>query len=292
MKGGLFFVVCLCIIALITSGCDKIPFISSRTPKPAKDKVQGTALAKVNSTVITLEDFNTRVDNFNQMSEELKIDTFDKKKGFLQTLIQQELFFEHALSLGLDENKEINMAIGEFRKGLLIQKLISDELIAIGVEAQEIENFYNLAKNNYLVPAEIKAREIVVSSKETARQILIELLKATNFASLAQQYSKAPSAKTGGSLGWIKKGDRKLERFDETAFFLEKGEVSNIFKTKEGYFIVKLDDKRGGELRPISEVWDQVKGELLNFKQNQRIVEFERNLRATSDIEIHEELLR
>jgi len=290
MRRRFILILLLAIFALTASSCDKLPFISKKAPKA--ERVKGTVLAKVNSTVITLEDFNTRVDNFNQMSEELKIDSLDKKKGFLQTLIQQELFFQQAISLGLDKNEEINKAIEEFRKGFIIQKLISDELTAIGVEAGEIESFYNLAKNNYLVPAEIKAREIVVSSEETARQILIELLKGTNFASLAQQYSKAPSAKTGGSLGWIKKGDRKLERFDESAFSLEKAEVSNIFKTKEGYVIVKIDDKRGGELRPISEVWDQVKGELLNFKQNQRIVEFERNLRATSNIEIHEELLR
>lgn len=279
---------------LLVSGCDKFPFPPK---KPALEvqppRIEGTVLAKINAAVITLEDFNTRVDNYNQMAEDKdKINTLDKKKNLLQLLIQQELLYQNAHSLGVDKDPQIEKAVNEFRKGIIVQKLISDKLTNVGVEASEIENFYNMAKNNFRTPQEIKVSEIVVASEETAKQILIEVLKGTDFASLAQANSKAASARKGGSLGWLKPQDRKVERFDDVAFFLKKGEVSNVFGTPEGYFIVKVEDKKGGQVKPISEVWDQVKGELLNFKQNQVIADLERDLRTKSSIEIHEELLR
>ena len=287
----------LSVFVLSATSCDKLALFGPKPQapqQPAEDqKVQGTLLAKINSAVITLEDFNTRVDNFNQLSQKEKIDTLDRKKAFLQSLIQQEVLYQHAASLGLDKDPLVKKAVEEFRKGLTIQKLLSDELSAVNVESKEIENFYNLTKNNYRVADEIKASEIVVASQDSARQVLIEVLKGeVPFASLAQQYSKASSARNGGNLGWLKRGDRKIERFDEVVFTLKKGEVSNVFETPEGYLIVKVDDKRGGELKPISAVWDQVKQELLNFKQNQTIMELERSLRSKSNIEIHEELLR
>lgn len=297
MRKFSILIILLAVFVLTASGCDKLDFFTKQAkvtefePQVAEE-VQGTILARVGSDVITLEDFNTKIDNYNQMSQEIKIDTFDKKKAFLQTLIQRKLLYQHAISLGLDKDVGINQAIKEFRRGLIVQKLVGDELTAVGVEAEEIENFYKQAKDYYRIPMEIKVLEIAVSSEDTARQVLIELLKGANFASLAQQYSKTTSARNGGKLGWIKPGDRKLERFDKFVFSLEKGEFSNVFKTPQGYFIVKAEDKRGGEVKPISEVWDQVKGELLNFKQNQRIVELERNLRTQSTIELHEELLR
>lgn len=283
------------VFVLTTVSCDKLPFLAKKyspqnPPEPAK--IEGTELAKINSKVITLEDFNTRISNLGQMYPEVKFDTFDKKKNLLQTLVQQELLYQHALSLGIDKDPQIKKALEEWAKGLIIQKLISDEAGGANVEAKEIEDYYNLTKDNYRIPAEVKASEIVVADEGTARQVLIEVLKGTDFASLAQQYSKAPSAKNGGNLGWKKRGDRKVERFDEVAFSLKKGEVSNVFSTPEGYFIIKVVDKKGGEFKPVSEVWDQLKQELLGIKLNQRIVELERGLRAKANIAIHEELLR
>lgn len=284
------------LIAFICAGCDKLANLTKKVSPPAgseeKKAVEGTLLARVNSDVITLEDFKARVENFNQISEKQKITTFDDKKSFLQAFIQQDLFFQRALAVGLDKDPQIRRAIEEFRKTLLVQKLLSDELANVNVESKEIEDYYQMAKNNFRIADEVKASEIVVSSLDSAKQILIELLKGTDFASLARQYSKAPSARNGGSLGWIKRGARKVDRFDETVFSLKKGETSNIFSSPEGYFIVKVEDRKGGDVRPLSEVWDQVRSELLNYKQGQKIAEIERDLRAKSNIEIHEELLR
>jgi peptidyl-prolyl cis-trans isomerase C len=289
---GILVIILLITCAFFLPGCDKLPFFSSKNqPKPGL-KIEGTVLAKINSDVITLEDFNFRVDNINQVSETDKIDTLDKKKNFLQALIQQDLFYQRAISLGLDKDSQVNKAVEEFRKSLLVQKLIGNEIGGVNVEAKEIENYYNVAKDNYRVADEVKVSEIVVVNEDSAKQVLIELLKGGDFASLAQQYSKAPSARNGGSLGWIKKGARKLDRFDEVAFSLKKGEISNIFSTPEGFFIVKLEDKKGGGARQLSEVWDQIKSELLNYKQGQRLTELERDLRTKANIEIHEELLR
>jgi parvulin-like peptidyl-prolyl isomerase len=298
MKKIHIYLIFIGLIALIFSAtsCDKLnDLFRTKTfsqTQPVPERIEGTLLARVGPTVFTLEDFNTRVNNFNQISKDMQINSLDDKKSFLQTLIQQELFYQQALVSGLDKDPQINKAVAEFKKTLLVQKLITDQLVGVAVESKEIEAYYKMAKSNYRSPEEIKVSEIALANLDTARQILIQLLQGADFASLAQQHSKASSARSGGQLGWKKRGDRKIDRFDEVAFSLKKGEVSNVFQTSEGYFIVRVDDKRGGELKSISDVWDQVKEELLNYKQNQQIVDFERSLREKTKIEIHEELLR
>lgn len=289
------FALILCLVIFSCVSCDKITNLinkPARVTSEEKPVIEGTLLAKVGSGVITLEDFNARINAFNQISEKQKISTFDDKKGFLQALVQQELFFQRALAMGLDKDSQVRRAVEDFRKTLIVQKLIAEEVGNVNVETKEIEGYYEVVKNNYRLADEVRASEILVSNLDTAKQILIQLLQGTDFTTLAQQNSKAASARKGGDLGWIKKGARKIDRFDEVVFSLKKGEVSNIFATPEGYFIVKVDDKKGGELRPLSDVWDQVKGELLNYKQSQKIVDLERDFRAKSSIEIHEELLR
>lgn len=281
------------LIAFICSGCDRIAdFFKKPAAKQEETKVEGTILAKVGPYVITLEDFKSRVDNFNQISEKQKITTFDDKKNFLQAFIQQDLFYQRAVSKGLDKDPQIKKAIEDFRKTLVVQKLIGQEVSAVNVDNKEIESYYELAKNNYRVADEVKVSEIVVANLDVAKQVLIQLLQGADFAALAQQNSRAASSRRGGDLGWIKKGARKNDRFDEVVFSLKKGEISNVFATPEGYFIVKVDDKKGGQTPSLSDVYDQVRQELLNYKQSQRLVELERDLRSKSDIEIHEELLR
>lgn len=291
MKKYLFLIF---LIVFICSGCDKIADLikGPSAPRQEEAKVEGTVLAKVGSDTITLEDFKSRIDNFNQISEKQKITTFDDKKNFLQAFIQQNLFYQKAVSMGLDKDPQIKKAVEDFRKTLVVQKLIGQEIGAVNVGDKEIESYYDLAKNNYRIADEVKASEIVVANLDAAKQVLIQLLQGTDFATLAQQNSKAASARRGGDLGWIKKGARKNDRFDEVVFSLKKGEISNVFATSDGYFIVKVDDKKGGDVRPLSDVYDQVRQELLNYKQSQRLIELERDLRSKSNIEIHEELLR
>ncbi|MGD2250802.1 MAG: peptidyl-prolyl cis-trans isomerase [Candidatus Methanofastidiosia archaeon] len=90
---------------------------------------------------------------------------------------------------------------------------------------------------------EVKARHILVKKKSQAEEILEELKKGAEFAKLAKKHSECPSRKKGGSLGWFGRG-KMVKPFENAAFSLKKGELSDIVKTQFGYHIIKVTDTR------------------------------------------------
>ncbi|MEA2096833.1 MAG: peptidylprolyl isomerase, partial [Candidatus Cloacimonadota bacterium] len=68
-------------------------------------------------------------------------------------------------------------------------------------------------------------------------------ISGEDFAELAKKYSEGPSAPQGGNLGYFTKG-RMVPAFEEEAFQLKKGEISEPVKSRFGWHIIKLIDKR------------------------------------------------
>jgi len=118
---------------------------------------------------------------------------------------------------------------------------------------------------------------------------LIQLLQGGDFATLAKEKSRSASSKQGGDLGFISKG-KKFAQFDEVAFSdtLDVGRISNIFKGPDGYYIIKLEAKKGGKQKSLSELWDDIKRGLTFLKQQQRIEELIGKLSRDAKIEIYE----
>jgi len=87
----------------------------------------------------------------------------------------------------------------------------------------------------------VNASHILVSTKEQADELLKKLELGSSFESLAQQYSKCPSGKKGGSLGWFGRG-QMVREFENAAFSLQKGKTSQPVKTQFGWHIIKVND--------------------------------------------------
>ena len=82
-----------------------------------------------------------------------------------------------------------------------------------------------------------------------ADSVLNLFLDGMEFAELAERYSDGPSAETGGELGWIRQDGNFVEEFEETAFNLPPGAVSNPVETQFGYHLIMVERVRGGERR-------------------------------------------
>lgn len=90
---------------------------------------------------------------------------------------------------------------------------------------------------------QVKASHILVKKRSEAEKILEELKKGASFAELAKKHSECPSRKRGGDLGWFGRG-KMVPEFEEAAFSLKKGELSDIVKTQFGYHIIKATDTK------------------------------------------------
>ena len=84
----------------------------------------------------------------------------------------------------------------------------------------------------------IKAKHILVKSKDKAQMVLDELNSGIKFADLAKKHSDCPSKKKGGSLGEFGRG-QMVREFERAAFALKVGEVTKPVQTKFGWHIIE-----------------------------------------------------
>ena len=84
----------------------------------------------------------------------------------------------------------------------------------------------------------IKCSHILVEKHSQALQLLDEIKKGKKFGAAAREVSQCPSRKKDGSLGYFTKG-MMVKEFDEVAFKLQIGEISEPVKTEFGYHIIK-----------------------------------------------------
>lgn len=283
---------------LISSGCDKLqnlPFF----PKKKTFQPQGTIIAQVGDLPITMEQLELEIQNYNSLIEnpEAKINTREQKLFYLNNeLIRRYLLYLEAKAQHLDEQPKTQEMLHNMEMSVLANQLLQREISNLTVTSSEVEEVYKVYKDQYRQEEERRIREIVVTTETEAKDILVELLKGADFATLATQRSRAKSASSGGDLGLIKKGQRGVDftRFDDVAFSssLEVGQVSNIFKGKEGFYILKVEAIRGGQARPLSEAWDEINKNILISKQQQRLMEITDGLLKKQKVVIYEEKIR
>jgi len=299
MKRRINLLVIFFFVAMGLVGCDNIANIAN--PKKAESKkapvqiaVKGKVIAKVNNMPITLEDLNQEIEAYNTMvpadKPELKITSKEKKVDYLKNeMVRRALLYQEALDKGLDRNEDVLSALEKTKMDLLVVELVRQEAQKIDVSSKEIEDYYNTYKEQLKEPEERQIREIVVATEQDAKEILIQLLQGADFATLAKERSKAADAKNGGDMGFIPKG-KEFVQFDAVAFSdtLDVGKNSTIFKGPEGYYILKLEAKRGGQLKSLSEMWDDIKRGLTFLKQQQAIDDLISKLSRKATIEVYE----
>ncbi len=298
-KQFILFLACF-LISVVLMGCDTFNLNQSKTKEVVKESgatspaVRGTIIARVNNASIILEDLNKEIEAYNAMvpadKPEAKITTRDQKIDYLKNeMVRRVLLYQDALAKGLDRKEEVLQALEKTKQDLLVMELVRKEAENTEVSSKEIEDYYNSYKDQLKEPEERQVREIVVSSEQEAKDILIQLLQGSDFVTLAKDRSKSASAKDGGDLGFIKKG-QKSSQFDAVAFSdtLEAGKISNIFKSPDGYCILKVESRRGGKQKSLTEMWDDIKRGLTFLKQQKKIEELIGNLSRSAKLEFYE----
>lgn len=135
--------------------------------------------------------------------------------------------------------------------------------------------YYQAHRSVFVTPSEKLAREIVVSTKQSATAIETQLSKGANFAALARRYSKnTPSATMGGSLGWIKAG--VATSLPSTVAKAIQGMAPghySIVPTHLGYAIIEVEIKKPGHPIPYSQVRPEIQAQLV---QTAKMAAFQR----------------
>lgn len=88
---------------------------------------------------------------------------------------------------------------------------------------------------------QVRARHILVDHEYEARDLMKKLDDGKSFEELARQFSKCPSGEAGGDLGRFSRG-KMVPAFEEAAFSLEVGQVSDPVRTQFGYHLIKREE--------------------------------------------------
>ena len=202
--------------------------------------------------------------------------------AMIDTLINTQLIQEAAEHANLKNDPEVKrrlaLAESDIIRSVYVERLVSKDLGEDKLKA-EYEQFVKT------VPAreEIDARHILVKTEAEAKQIIAQLEKGADFAKLAKEKSIDPAGKdSGGDLGWFTK-DQMVPEFANAAFALKKGQFTKTpVKTRFGWHIIKLVDRRAAP--PPS--YEEVKQQMAQRIQGELIGEKVKELRAHAKIEI------
>jgi len=242
-------------------------------------------LAVVNGKEITERDVNALLQNFISQGN-MNFNTEQGKKQILDELINQELFYLEALNNGYDKEEEYLKELEINKENILKNYALRKLLNSVSVTEDEIVNYYNNNKESFKTAESVKASHILVKDEKEANDIIKEIDNGLAFEEAATKYSSCPSKAKGGDLGYFSKG-QMVPEFENAAFAMKEGEVSEPVKTQFGYHIIKLVDKKEPVMNSFEEVKDQIGQFLLGRKQNNLYIAKTTDLRNKFDVKIN-----
>jgi parvulin-like peptidyl-prolyl isomerase len=278
-------------------------------------------LARIDDTLITLEDFNNKYEEMkleNQFSPGGHEALMQMKTELLNQLIEEVLILKVAQRQGLsvtDEEMERQImdtkedykgeSLREYlnRQGLSFevwkervgQKLLIEKTIRtnchyeepVGIE--EVRAYYDTHHDEYFLPERVKARQIVVASTMKAARVLQELKEGRPFDELAAENSLGPEGRFGGDLGYFARGDMP-EEFN-VVFSMKRGDISEPIYSPYGYHIFEVEDKKPERQITFDEVVDDIKRKIMQKRSEERYYQWLEELKEKAEIEINTHLL-
>jgi peptidyl-prolyl cis-trans isomerase C len=165
----------------------------------------------------------------------------------------------------------------------------------VTVTDEELQQFYADNPQMFQRPEQVHARHILfevgedatsedqAAAKERADEAHRRAAAGEDFAELAKELSEGPSAQDGGDLGFFS-AERMIPSFAEAAFALEPGEISQPVRTRFGYHVIKVEERREASTQALDEVRDPLRNALLERKVSAQVAEMLEGLRAAAEI--------
>lgn len=151
----------------------------------------------------------------------------------------------------------------------------------VRVSSQEVEEYYAQNRGNYQRPEQVRLRHILIrvapgahpdvegKARARAQDVLSKAKGGEDFAQLARRYSEDATATKGGDLGLVSRADID-PTIGRVAFSLRKGEIGPIVRSNYGFHILKVEERREGMERPLSEVREEIAALLKRQKAKER----------------------
>lgn len=285
------------VLGLILAGCESTPPPTSEPAAPAAVATVAAPAAEVGEVaarygdgVMTVDELIVELQRLPARSRQLMDKT--GRERFVENYILHELLFEEGIRRGIDEDPDIRRQVNDMNRRLVVQKLVKELQAVPPITDEEIAKYYEDNKTRYSTTT-LRARHILVREEELADDLRSKLGEAPDsFEELAKEHSvDTASARKGGDLGFFGHG-RMVPEFEAAAFALrEPGDLSAVVKTQYGYHIIKLEERREGQGKPLDQVREQIRSSLRHEAVQKRTQEHYEDLKKEAAIQIDTEVV-
>lgn len=257
-------------------------------------------VAKIGNKKITMADLNRIIGYYDQEQQKVIEKNPQLKETILWQVIQGTVVSKIAKEKGFDKKPEIKsqqeLMINNFLASQYLQKEIIEKITISEAKARA---YYKDHPEAFKNPEMIRARHILFKAepgasdedknkiKAKAAEVLEKLKKGEDFIKLAAEVSDDLGTKAkGGDLDFFPKGTM-IPAFEEAAFSLKPGELSNIVETEYGYHIIKLEEKKEPLLEPYETIKEKVKDQALQEMRKTAVTEFVEKSLKNAKVEIN-----
>ena len=184
------------------------------------------------------------------------------------------------------------------KRSIAIEKLLVENGLELPTD-KDVKKFYDDNPDKFTRPEQVHTRHILkkVSPKAgeeavaKAKEKITELRKKAtakdaDFAKLAEKHSDGPSAKKGGDIGFIGKEQFQPE-YTKAAFALQKDQISEPVKTRYGWHLIKLVERRDSKTIPFEKVEGRLAKQMKNQKIQKELKTYVKELRSSAKVEKH-----
>ncbi|VAX30255.1 hypothetical protein MNBD_NITROSPIRAE03-1456 [hydrothermal vent metagenome] len=276
INAGILSVVVFFLLFAFVGGCVSL---RQRGEITAREKI----LAVVDGEPITEEDLKYSL-QITHRREDLSSAGSLSMSEYVQKLIDDMLMIEEARRMGMEQDPQVQQAVKAYILRESVVKLYDEEISRkVSISDKDIPGYY---KKNY---ERFSLGIIEVSSKEEAGNIAGQLKKGADFSDLARKYSTHRSGKNGVDVVLTR---RSMSPYiGEAIAGLSPGELSDILKIRDKYYIVKLVSRKEAPDEELKNVRKEIEKVVRKQKEKKRADEYLEYLRERAAIKVNKELL-
>lgn len=257
-------------------------------PPERRDEVLRGALDRLITYTLLQQEARTR--NVTVTDAEV-----DSRLQSMRSQFPDDAAFKKALA---DRNMSVERLRTDARVDLVINKMMEAEVAtAQPATDADVRDFYDKNPQKFQRGESVRASHILILADQKADDATRKKARAQidaiharaqageDFGKLAQDHSQDGSAAQGGDLDFFTRG-RMVPEFEQAAFALKTGEISDVVTTQYGFHVIKVTDRKPASAVPLAEVSERVKQFLTEQRKQERADAFVAGLKQKSKIEV------
>jgi peptidyl-prolyl cis-trans isomerase C len=219
----------------------------------------------------------------------------DERMNDLRSRVDSdEAFAQNLAAAGMTVAQARDQLAQDISRYNYIEKVILPE---IEIADDALRKFYDQNQERMRQPERVKVRHILIEvpkdateeqrtiARRRAEDVLKKARAGGDFAALAREYSDDERTRDTGELPWLSREEIKLVAFQQAAFGLEKGGISDIVESQSGFHIIQAVDRQPSRIAEFDEVKDRILTLLQSQEAQEKLRQTVEGLMAKASIE-------